>query len=240
MENSEFKIGVIKPIECLKEAWQLIKQDYWLLFAITLVGILIGGFTGYILLGGMICGISLCYLQVIDGGKTSFDNLFKGINYFLPGLLVAALFIIPMILVFAVIYAPLLIAAVMGSKLSNDELMGLILGSLAIDTVIAIIMVCLHTLLMFSFPLIADRKLSGWAAIKLSAKAVWKNLGGVAGIWALMFVVNLMGLLVFFVGIYLTIPIVLATQLVAYRKVFPKFNSPEGFNQPPMPNSYTI
>jgi len=44
----EFRTGVIKPIECVKEGWELIKSDYWLLFAVTLVGVLIGAMTLYI------------------------------------------------------------------------------------------------------------------------------------------------------------------------------------------------
>jgi hypothetical protein len=46
-------------------------------------------------------------------------------------------------------------------------------------------------------------------------------------------------MLVFCVGIYFTIPLLLATQLVAYRKVFPKPNN-QRFNTPPMPNTYNL
>ncbi len=48
MNNTEFRTGVIKPVECVKEGWELIKSEYWLLFAITLVGALIGGVTMYV------------------------------------------------------------------------------------------------------------------------------------------------------------------------------------------------
>src|SRR5215204_2442694 len=40
MTNTEFKTGVIYPVECVKEGFELIKKDYWLLFAILLVGAL--------------------------------------------------------------------------------------------------------------------------------------------------------------------------------------------------------
>ncbi len=45
MTNTQFRTGVISPIECVKEGFELIKKDYWLLFAIGLVGGLIGGAT---------------------------------------------------------------------------------------------------------------------------------------------------------------------------------------------------
>ncbi len=64
---TQFRTGVISPVECFKEGWALIKDQYWLLFAITLLGFLIGGATMYILMGAMLCGIYYCFLQKIDG-----------------------------------------------------------------------------------------------------------------------------------------------------------------------------
>ena len=49
-----FNASAIKPVECLKEAWNLIKDDYWLLFAISLVGAMVAGVTVYVLLGAMV------------------------------------------------------------------------------------------------------------------------------------------------------------------------------------------
>jgi hypothetical protein len=239
MSNEQFNVGVIKPVECLKEAWELIKPQYWLLFAVTIVGMMIGGATMYILLGVMMCGIYLCYLRALDGKKVEIDELFKNFKFFVPSLLVVIVMVVPMIIILGVVYFPLIMAGIMGSRLSQSELMAMIFGSLAVEIVISIIMVCIHTLLMFSFPLIVDKNLSGWQAMTLSAKAVWKNLGGVAGIWVLMFLLNLAGMLVFCIGIYFTIPLLLATQLVAYRKVFPNLNQ-QTFNAPPMPNAYNL
>lgn len=239
MSQEQFNIGVIKPVECLKEAWELIKPQYWLLFAITIIGVMIGGMTLYILLGVMMCGIYLCYLQALDGQKVEIETLFKNFKYFLPSLLLVIVMIVPAIIVMAVIYVPLIMASIMGSRLSQSELMTLLFGSLAVEIVIAVIMVCIHTLLMFAFPLIVDRNLSSFQAMKLSAKAVLKNLGGVTGIWVLMFLLNLAGMLVLCIGVYFTIPLLLATQLVAYRKIFPKLNN-QIINTPPMPNTYNL
>ncbi len=52
MSETEFKTGVIRPVECFKEGWELIKSQYWMLFAVTLVGAMLGGASLYILLGG--------------------------------------------------------------------------------------------------------------------------------------------------------------------------------------------
>ena len=174
MNDSDFTTGQIKPIECYKEGWEIIKNDYWILFLIAFVGALIGGFSLYILLGAMVCGIFFCFLQKIDTGTVSFDNLWKGFDYFFPSLIVTLFIIVPMIVVYAIIYIPFIIFAVMGQKLSSEEFMSMFVRRLAVDAVIVFIMVCFHTLLMFSFPLIVDRKLSALESIKRVLKLLWQ------------------------------------------------------------------
>ena len=233
---TEIKTGVIKPIECFKEGWELIKKDYWILFAVSLVGGLIGGMSMYILLGAMICGIYYCYLQAIDGKSVSFDGLWNGFSYFLPALLITILIVVPMFILFGVMYAPLIMAAVMGSKLSPEELMGMMFGALAVDVVLAVTMTCFHTLLMFAFPLIIDRNLGAWAAVKTSAKAVWSNLSGIVGLIGVGIVLSLFGIITCGLGMYFIMPIILAGYAVAYRKIFP---APINRNyNPPTPNFY--
>ena len=236
MNNTEFRTGVIKPVECVKEGWELIKNDYWLLFAVALVGAIIGGVSFYILLGAMACGIFYCYLQAIDGERVSFEGLWKGFNYFAPGLVVTLFIVVPMIFVYAIIYLPFVMAMVMGQNLSESEMMTLLFGAMAVDLVFIVIMVCFHTLLMFSFPLIVDRNLSGFQAMMTSARAVWKNMGGVVGLILVNFGLAFLGYLALCIGLYFVIPIMIAGNAVAYRKVFPA--SGERNFEPPSPQFY--
>lgn len=219
--DTDFQIGVIKPVECYKEAWELIKPHFWLLFAISVVGLMIGGATLYILTGAMICGIMYCFLEVIDGREPKFESLFKGFSFWKPGLFVFAVMFIPTMLVIGLIYLPVMAAAVMGQRMSQEELVSFLAGVFLVDFIVMIIMVCIHTLLLFAFPLIVDKQLGGWESIKLSVRGVWGNLNGVAGLWAVGFIVSLVGLLLFCVGVYLTIPIIIGAHVVAYRKIFP-------------------
>jgi hypothetical protein len=221
----QFRTGVIKPIECAKEAFQLIKSDYWLLFAIWLVGGMIGGVSLMIAAGAMTCGTFYAYLRKIDGHPVSFDDLWKGMNWFGSGLVVMLLIIVPIIVIYGLIYIPVLIAAAMGPRLSETELVQLLVGAFAVDFVLLLITVCLHTLLLFAFPLIVDKNLGAFAAISLSARAVVRNLGGVTGLIALNFLMILAGYAALCVGVYFVIPIMLATTVVAYRRVFPRSDS---------------
>lgn len=226
MQNLEFRTGVIKPIECAKDAWELIKDEYWILLAVSIVGGMIGGISFYVLIGSMICGIFGCYLKKVDGGHVVFDDLWKGFKFFWPSLLLTIAFVVPivvfMVVMFATVYLPLITAAIMGDKANGGAILGTFVVGFAVDIVIALMMICIHSLLIFAFPLIVDRGLSSWDAMKLSARAVLKNIGGIGGMIAVNFCLALLGEAAFCIGIYLVIPIITATNLVAYRKVFPK------------------
>jgi len=225
----EFQTGVIKPVECVKEGFELIKSDYWILFAAIFVAGLIGAFTLYILMGAMTCGLFYLYLRKIDGNPVSFDDLWKGFGWWLPGLIVCVFIFVPMFIVYGVIYVPIIMAAVMGPNLSQDELIGLLIGAFSVDLIFVIIMVCFHTLLMFSFPLIVDRNLSAVKAMTTSARAVLKNMGGVVGLILVNFGLVLVGELAFCVGVYFVIPVLIAGNAVAYRRVFPRTVVYQGF-----------
>ncbi|MBV9241964.1 MAG: hypothetical protein JO314_08145 [Acidobacteria bacterium] len=236
----EFTTGQIQPIECVKQGWALIKDEYWLLFAISMVGALIGGVSFYVLIGAMICGIFTCYLKKIDGEKVVFDDLWLGFKYFGRSLLVTVLVVVPIVIyiisIFVTIYLPIIVKAVGGNKVSDEQVLGTFGGALVVDLIVAILMVCVHSLLMFAFPLIVDRGLSSIDAIKLSARATLKNMGGVGGLIVTNFILAVAGYIAFCFGLYLVIPVITASNLIAYRQVFPRPDGP-GFVPPP-PTAY--
>lgn len=243
MMNQEFNVGVIKPVECMKEGWELIKDQYWLFLGITFVGMLIGGLIPFgIVVGAMFCGIYYTMIQKLDGKPFEFGDLFKGFNYFIQGLIPMLIIIIPAVVLGIVMYASMF--AVLFSSMDSrgkidDAVIWKLYGTVFVEgIVLSLVMGCLHALIMFAFPLIVDKNLSGMDAFKLSAKAVWQNLSGVVGLILVEFVLGLIGYLICGVGLYLTMPIMFAGVLVAYRRVFPKVNM--GFNAPPPPNTYNI
>lgn len=227
MNKTDFREGVIQPLECYKEGWEMIKSDYWLLFAICLVGMLIGVISMYVLMGAMICGIFYCFLQKLDTGRVSLDDLWRGFKFFAPGLLVMLAIILPMLFVYGVVYVPLIAAAMLGTNPTPEEMLGILIGSLAVDSVLVVLMVCFHTLLLFSFPLIIDRGLPAVQSMKTSARAVWRNLSGIGGLIGIQFVLMLGGLLTCGLGIYFLTPIMIAGLAVGYRKIFPSM-PPDG------------
>jgi len=244
MTNTEFKTGVIKPVECMKEGWELIKDQYWLFFAITLVGMLVGGLIPFgIGVGAMFCGIYYTMFQKLDGKTVEFGDLFKGFNYFVQGLIPMLIIIVPSVILGIIMYASMF--AVMFSSMDSrgridDSVIWKLYGTIITEgLVLSLVLGCLHAFIMFSFPLIVERKLSGMEAFKLSAKAVWQNLSGVAGLILVEFGLGFIGYLICGIGLYLTMPIMFAGVLVAYRKVFPKLDSNQ-FATPPPPNAFNL
>lgn len=242
MSQIEFTTGEIRPIECVKEAWDAIKADYWPLLAISIVGALIGAVSLYVLIGAMICGIFKSYLRVIDGGKSDFEDLKAGLKYFRTSLLTTVLFVLPIVAymlgLFVTLYLPLLTRAVGGQIADGSDLLAEFGVALGVEIVIALIMVCIHTLLIFAFPLIVDKDLSSWDAIRLSARAAMRNAGGIGGLLAVNLVLVIVGYLACCIGLYLVIPIITASGLVAYRKVFP--GPVMRSDSPPPPTAYEI
>jgi uncharacterized membrane protein len=236
MPTPEFRTGVIRPIEVYKEAWAIMKDQFWLIFAITLVGMLIGSFVPIVLVGPMMCGIYMCLLDKIDGRPLVFDRLLKGFDHFLPGLIVALVIMIPTVVFIVAIYIPMIAMAFAGNAVSEDMLLPVIIGIIIMELVVGIVMMILHSLIVFSFPLIVDRGLNGFEAVKLSARAVWANRGGVAGLFGVGILVAMVGYLALCVGVYLALPVLLMAMAVAYRKVFPA-TEPRRFDPPP-PDAY--
>ena len=236
MPTPEFRTGVIRPVEVYKEAWAIMKDQFWLIFAITLVGMLIGSFVPVVLVGPMMCGIYMCLLDKIDGRPLIFDRLLKGFDHFLPGLIVALVIMVPMVVFIVAIYIPMIAMAFAGNAVSEDMLLPVIIGIIIMELVVGILMMILHSLIVFSFPLIVDRGLNGFEAVKLSARAVWANRGGVAGLFGVGILVAMVGYLALCVGVYLALPVLLMAMAVAYRKVFPA-TEPLRFDPPP-PDAY--
>jgi len=236
MTNIEFKTGVIRPVECMKEGWELIKDQYWLFFGITFVGMIIAGVVPFgILLGAMFCGIYYCLFQKVQNGRATFEGLFKGFDYLVPGLIATLVLIVPAVVLGVLAYIPLIMMqiAMTRSKNPNPDEIFAYLGFFFVEMIVLwLVLGSIHAFLFFAYPLIVEYKLPGLDAFKLSAKAVWKNLGGVVGFIALEVVLVIIGYLLCIVGVYLTLPLMFAGAFVAYRKVFTPFEA-QNFNPPP-------
>jgi uncharacterized membrane protein len=89
----------------------------------------------------------------------------------------------------------------------------------------------------FAYPLIVDRNMSGFDAVKLSFRAAFANFWRLFGMNLLGGLLGIVGLLLCIVGVYLVNPITLGASAIAYEQVFGL--SPEREpNLPPPPPTF--
>ncbi|MFV0387603.1 MAG: hypothetical protein ACK5NT_02515 [Pyrinomonadaceae bacterium] len=220
--------GVVKPFECLKEGLNLIKPHYPIVLAVTFVGMLVAGFVPFgIAIGAVFCGIYATLFRILDGDEPHFEDLFIGLKYFVPSLVATLILVVPSIflgIIFSIPAVMIWARVVQDPNLTPNEIFGYS-GFLIAETLIAVIILgFLQAFLFFAYPLIVEYNLGGWDAFSLSARGVWKNLGGVAGFIVLECIIGLIGGLLCFIGVYLVMPIFFAGALVAYKKVFDRSN----------------
>lgn len=223
----EIRRGVVSPMECLKEGWAGIKDQYWLIFGIVFVSLLVGNAVPVFLWGPMMCGMYLCLLRKLRGQPVDFGMLFKGFDYFSQSLIPAALQFLPglvmFVVYFIVLFAYVSIAAPEGYVTQAEAsayfttIMMMYLGFMIAFLVVAYVVMFF---LLFPYALIVDRGLSGMDAVKTSAKAVLGNFPGILGLMLLSLLLMFAGVLACYVGAFLTWPIAFASWTVAYRKVF--------------------
>jgi uncharacterized membrane protein len=123
------------------------------------------------------------------------------------------------------------------NRATPDEVAGFIFTFLGIElvfvTIILIVGIVVTIFVLFAFPLIADRNLSGVDAIKLSIKAAKANFGGMLGLILINVGLGILGVLCCYVGALLIAPVTLGSYAVAYRRVFPEVS--QNLASPPPP-----
>jgi len=223
----DFAAGAVHPIECLQSGWQLIKDQYWLIFAITLVGGLIGGLVPLILLGPCMCGIFLCLIRKQRGQAITFEMLFKGFDYFVQSLIATLIMMVPVLVIGIPAYLVFIfsILATMPDKPGQHPdaaaMLPMFIGMGVFFIAIFVISALVQIAFFFIYPLIVDHGLTGMEAVKNSARAGFANFWGLLGLVLLNALLTMVGVMCCYVGVFFVIPITMAAQLQAYRQVFP-------------------
>jgi large-conductance mechanosensitive channel len=227
--EAPFLRGVVRPVECIRAGWDLVKDNYWLILGITLVGNLIAAAVPFgILAGPMMCGIYYCLIRKQRGRPIKFEMLFKGFDHFVQSLIATLIMLVPLlvilipgyIVVIAILFATMR-PAPGGGPAPPPSPAPFLIAYGAFMLLVILVSIVVAVLFFFVYPLIIDRKLSGVQAVKTSFKAAMGNLGGVLGLVLLNFVLTFVGLLACYVGAFFVMPIHFGAIAVAYRQVFP-------------------
>ena len=221
-----YRRNVIQPVECIKAGWTLIKDQYWLFVGMALIGLMIGSAVPLgILMGPMMCGLYLSFFKRRRGEPVEFGTLFKGFEYFGNSVIAALLHTIPIVVVvvpaYLMFYVSLVVSiAAMGNEPSPAALLGVLFSIGLFVLVIFVVIVVLTIGFTFAYPLIVDRRLQGFDAVKLSFKAAMANFWRLLAMVILCALLNTAGVMLCYIGVFLTFPISYAAVASAYEQVF--------------------
>jgi uncharacterized membrane protein len=240
-----YRPAVVQPIECLKSAWEMVKNEYWLFVGMTAVGMLIGSAVPLgILLGPMMAGLYITFFKTRRRQPIEFGDLFKGFDFFGPSLVATLLHIIPILAIVLPAYFFFYITMVVSMVAQGDEpnpaaVFGVMGGFIIFWLVIMVVIVVVSIGFTFAYPLVVDRKLSGFDAVKVSFKGAFANFWRLLGMSVLTAILGICGLLLCYVGMFLVMPITYGAIAIAYEQVFGLADPSEmPSNLPPPPPTF--
>lgn len=250
MTNIQFHSGAIDAGECVSAGWNLIKPNYWMFFAVTLVGVLLISCipcVNIFVIGPVGVGIYYVLLRSMRGEPVEFGMMFKGFEKFVPAMVVGLIQAFPgivwTIVDYTVNFATLIPALSRGGDLSDLQRgadifgAGFSIGYTLFALTFAVVSAVWGISFMFALPLLAEHDLNPIDALKLSASAAWSNIGGIILLVVLQVLLAIVGLLALCVGVLFVLPVLYASFAVAYRQVFPMVD--QHFNYaPPPPTEY--
>jgi uncharacterized membrane protein len=190
-----------------------------------------------LVIGPMAGGVYVVYLKVIRQHKAGVGDAFAGFQkafgqLYLGALavgLIAGLCMLPFHYVFQSKAGPLL-AQLQDAQAQHlapadlpDVLRNLLhafVGALPVLLICLIPVTYLTVSWMFTLPLIADRAMKFWPAMKTSFKMVNRHWWQVFGLFVLASLISIAGLLGCCIGILFTAPIGIAATMYAYETIF--------------------
>lgn len=239
-----FNRNAVEPIKCLKAGWELVKPQYWLFVGMAFVGFFIGSAVPMgILMGPMMCGLYLTYFKLRRGEPVEFGTLFKGFDFFGPSIIATLLHAIPIIAIvvptYLLFYVSVFVSvAAQGNDPNPMAFFGVMATFSLVLLGIFIVLIIISIGFTFAYPLIVDRRLAGFDAVKLSFKAAMGNFWRLLGLMLLGSLLGIAGMLLCYVGLFLVFPITYGAVAMAYEQVFGLSNTPEPSNMPPPPPSF--
>lgn len=214
----------LQPIELLKQAKEMLGEQFWLFVGLIFVGMLIGSAAPLgILMGPMMCGIYLCYMQRSSGKPVGFELMFKGFDYFAESLIatlimvgVSMLVMIPAGIIFAICFIASMAA-------THGEAAPVLIVLMPLGYAIMITLAVLVSIpFLFVYPLIVERELKAVPAVKASWAGVKKNFGGVLKLILAYALISLfLAFCLCYIPVFLFVPLSFGAVFLAYRAIFP-------------------
>jgi serine/threonine protein kinase len=193
---------------CLRRGWALVRSDFWPLVGITaLVLVLLSAASS---LGTVSRSVGHASLQTSVLGILLAGPLVGGLClHFLKKIRREQVRVETAFSGFSNSFLHLVLASFVMYVLTMLGLLCLILPG-----------IYLYVAWFFTLPLVIDKRLDFWPAMRLSRKTISKHWWKFLGFLLVLGLFNLGGLLLFCVGVFITFPVSLAALMYAYEDIF--------------------
>ena len=237
--------GPLGAIEAIRLGWRLMMSDFWRLWLVAFVQMLILMAANSVLsiiavvvvLPPLAAGMFYVVSRRIDGHPADVSDLFNGFQQrfgqsvlgFLP---VAGASMVLGVIVGVIVAGAFLVGAGLVEATGRDEGAGagvllVVLGAAAAILLIGLLALAFNVFTLFFtflFPAVWDHPESGWAAVRASMRLVGGHFGPVLGLvlifWLLAGVANFVGLLVCCIGILFTGPVMVVWETASIMYLY--------------------
>ena len=232
---------------CISRGWTLLKNNFGLLFVGVLIYFLIEGaiaglgsvpiigplfsIANLFIVGPLMGGVFYIFIKAIRGQPAEIGDVFAGfrraflqlfLGYLVPALL-TGLCMIPFIIVLVI---DVVRVATTAHGASPDPKMIIQVFETQLPLLLTVFLICVIPVVylqiswLFTLPLIIDRQMDFWPAMKTSWKMVGKHWWLVFGLFVLVSLLNVVGVLLCCIGVLFTVPIGLGALMYAYEIIF--------------------
>jgi uncharacterized membrane protein len=232
---------------CISRGWTLLKNNFGLLFVGVLIYFLIEGaiaglgsipivgplfsIANLFVVGPLMGGVFYMFIKAIRSQPGEIGDVFAGfrraflqlfLGYLVPALLIG-LCMIPLAVVLAIDIVRL-VATTHGAP--PDPKMIIQAFETQLPLILTVVLICLVPVVYlqiswsFTLPLIIDKQMDFWSAMKTSWKMVGKHWWLVFGLFVVVGLLNIAGVLLCCIGVLITIPIGLGAMMYAYETIF--------------------
>ena len=182
---------------CISRGWALVKANFWLLVGASFVSLLLAGGCGIPYIGPV---ISLIIGGPMMGGLYALIlKKIRGQSATLGDAFVG----------FSIAFVPLMLAHIVS-------------GSLAMIGFLLLIIPGIYLVIawQFTLALVIDKKIDFWPAMELSRKVVSRHWWVFFGLLIVNGLIAILGLVCCLVGVFIAIPVGLASMMYAYEDIF--------------------
>lgn len=224
-DSRSFAIG-----GCVRRGWEAVRSNFWLSVGVTflvsavylLVSMVpfIGSILGLVLQGILYGGLYWFFLKLLRGETVEVGDAFAGFKRNTKDLILASVVqgaIIGAVVV--VMMVPMIVLGIgFGAAHKSPESMLFLVVPLALLLAVGVIVI--GTMWVFTFPLVIDKGLGFWQAMELSRKAALRRFWSVLGLMFVCGLITVLGCLALVVGIFVAVPVCAAAVAAAYDELF--------------------